>query len=202
VAFRINKKISDNDHCARAFARGAFLGGGSVTNPEKGYHLEVTTHYKNLASDFSLMLQKYGFAPKSIGRKSSHVTYFKGGEEICDFLSFVGAFNSMMEYTNIRIVKDTRNNVNRKVNCETANLDKALNAAFRQIEAIKRIRQIGLYDDLTPGLKEAAILREENPEATLSDLADIAKPAISKSGISHRLNKLVEIADKIKAESE
>jgi len=195
VAFRINKKIVENEHCMRAFVRGAFLGGGSTTNPEKGYHLEITTHYHNLSSDFSKALQKYGFNPKSVQRKSSHVTYFKGGEEICDFLSFMGAFNCMMEYTNIRIVKDTRNNVNRKVNCETANMDKALNAAFRQLEAIKKIRENKSFDNLPDTLKDVIVAREENPEATLSELAEIIK--ISKSGTSHRLNKILEIAEKI-----
>lgn len=195
VAFRINKKITDNEHCMRSFVRGAYLGGGSVTNPEKGYHLEITTHYHNLSSDFALALEKYGFKPKSVKRKSSHVTYFKGGEEICDFLIFMGAFNCMMEYTNVRIVKDTRNNVNRKINCETANMDKAINAAMRQIEAIKKIRKNNAFDNLPDNLKDVLLAREENPEATLSELADIIK--ISKSGTSHRLNKLCEIAEKI-----
>ena len=198
VAFRINKRIYESEHCMRAFARGAFLGGGSVVNPEKGYHLEITTHYHNLSKDFASSLERYGFVPKNILRKSSHVTYFKGGEEICDFLSFMGAFNSMMEYTNVRIVKDTRNRVNRKVNCETANMDKALGAAFRQMDAIGKIRKSGRFEDLPEALKDACILREENPEATLSELAGIIKPAVSKSGISHRLNKIIEIADKIK----
>ncbi len=198
VAFRINKKIYESEHCMRSFARGAFLGGGSTVNPEKGYHLEIATHYHNLSSDFNMALERYGFSPKSILRKSSHVTYFKGGEEICDFLSFIGAFNCMMEYTNVRIVKDTRNQDNRTVNCETANMDKALKAAFRQLDAIEKIRKSGAFEDLPDALKEVCVLREENPEATLSEMAEIIRPSISKSGISHRLNKILEIADKIK----
>lgn len=197
VAFRINKKIYESEHCMRAFSRGAFLGGGSTVNPEKGYHLEIATHYHNLSSDFVMALERYGFSPKSIMRKSSHVTYFKGGEEICDFLSFIGAFNSMMEYTNIRIVKETRNRVNRKVNCETANMDKALSAAFRQMDAIRKIRKSGTFDELPDALKEVCVLREENPEATLSEMAKIMTSKISKSGISHRLSKIIEIADKL-----
>lgn len=195
VAFRINEEIVKSEHCMRSFVRGAYLGGGSVTDPEKGYHLEFTTHYHNLSSDFQSALRKYGFNPKNVKRKSSHVTYFKGGDEICDFLIFMGANNCMMEYTNIRILKDTRNNINRKINCESANMDKAINAAMKQLEAIKKIRKNNGFDNLPDSLKAVIFAREDNPDATLSELAEMVK--ISKSGISHRLSKIIEIADKI-----
>jgi len=198
VSFRVSPEFTEKDHCVRAFIRGAFLGSGSTANPEKGYHMEFVTHHHNLCNDFIKLLKLAGFEAKVIKRKSNHVIYFKGGDEIEELLGFMGAVNCMMEFTNVRIMKYTRNNVNRKVNCETANMDKALTAAWSQIESIKKIREAKEFDNLPDSLKEIALLREENPEATLTELANKIVPAISKSGVSHRLKKLMEIAEKLR----
>ncbi len=198
VSFRIDNSISDNECCVRAFIRGAYLGAGSTANPEKGYHMEFVTHHHNLYSDFISVLKKAGLEAKVIKRKSNYVAYYKSGDEIEDILGFMGAVNCMMEFANVRIMKFTRNNVNRKVNCETANMDKALQAAWSQIEDINVIRQAKEFENLSDSLKYIAILREENPEATLMELAKKTVPPISKSGVSHRLKKLTEIANNLR----
>ena len=136
----------------------------------------------------------FSLGAKTVKRKSNYVTYFKNSEDISDVLSIIGAHKNMMEFANVRIVKDTRNNVNRKVNCETANLDKTLNAAFLQIEAIEKIKKAGKFEILPESLAEAARLRLENPDASLSTLAELSKTGVSRSGLSHRLKKLTEIA--------
>lgn len=198
ITFRISDEISGKECCAKSFIRGAFLAGGSSATPEKGYHTEFVTHHHNLSKDFSAHLRNMGIEPKIIKRKSNYVLYYKGGDENEDLLGIMGAVNCMMEFANVRIMKETRNNVNRKVNCETANMDKALQAAWQQLEAIKKIRMSGEFEKLSPPLKQIVLLREENPEAPLSEIAKKTNPPISKSGTSHRLAKLCEIANNLR----
>lgn len=192
ITFSVNEKIEKNGCCRRAFIRGAFLGGGSATNPEKEYHLEVATHEKKLSEDFTRLLEYYGIEAKTVIRKSSYVTYFKSSDEISDVLSVIGAHNSLMELMNIKILKETRNNVNRVVNCENANMDKTLDAAFIQIDAINRLKKTGRFERLPEGLKELSKLRLLYPDASLGELGSMMR--ITKSGVNHRFRKIVEIA--------
>ena len=197
VRFVLSDALIGDECCKRAFVKGAFLGGGSLANPEKSYHLEFATHHHGLADDSADLLAGLGFTPKIIIRKSNYVLYFKNSEEIADILSLLGAYRAMMEFTNVKIVKDTRNNVNRQVNCETANLNKTWQAAREQVEAIEKIKKAGLFDGLPDGLRAIAEARMEYPEENLEFVAAKITPPLSKSGAAHRLKKLLEIADKI-----
>ncbi|NLY44189.1 MAG: DNA-binding protein WhiA [Clostridiaceae bacterium] len=198
VVFRINQEITAFNCCKRAFLRGAFLGGGSITDPEKSYHLELVTHHYLLNKDLYNILQEFGFDAKTVLRKSNYVTYFKGSENIVDFLNIIGAHKSLMALENIRIVKEMRNNVNRMVNCETANLEKTVSASVKQIDSIQFIdKTIGL-GKLPKALQEIAQLRMEHREASLKELGEMLNPPIGKSGVNHRLRKLCNIAENIK----
>ena len=197
VSFRIRPEILECENCERAFLRGAFLGGGTATNPQKGYHLEFYTHYHKLSEDTAALLRKLGFPAKTSLRKSSHVIYLKGGDEIADFLAAVGAFNAMMNLTNIKIEKETNNDFNRANNCDMANTDKAFGAAIKQIQDIEKIKQSGKFECLSAQLKEAANLRLLNKELSLEALGKLLNPPLSKSGISHRFKKIAEIADNL-----
>lgn len=198
VNYKIDPKITENKCCLKAFVRGAFLAGASVSDPEKNYHLEFVTGHSTLKDSFLEILKKASFSPKEIVRKSNYVLYFKNSEEIADILSYVGAFNSLMEIHNTKIMKEMRNNVNRFVNCSTANLDKAVNAAMKVIESINYLEKIGKFDSLDDQLKEIAMLRKENTELGLKELGEMLNPKLSKSGVNHRLKKIEEIALKYK----
>lgn len=192
VTFRVQAGLMDSACCRRAFLRGAFLGGGSVTNPEKEYHLELTTPRAALAADTVALFAEFGLTARLVRRKASQVIYFKNSTEIGDVLNIIGAHTAYMELMNVRILKETRNQVNRRVNCETANLDKAVDAAQSQVAAIRRLQKKGKLEGLSPGLREAAELRLAYPEAPLSELGELLH--ISKSGINHRMRKLMELA--------
>lgn len=193
LAHHINLGVLEESCCKAAFLRGAFLAGGSITDPSKSYHLElVTDHYNVSRETFSILLE-LGFSPKDAARGGNYVIYFKQSESIEDFFTLIGAPVSAMEIMSAKVEKDMRNAVNRRVNCDSANADKIVLAAEEQLEAIRRIdRNIGL-EELPDKLKEAALLRIANPEASLSDLAALAIPPVSKSCISHRLRKLMEL---------
>jgi len=194
VSFRIREAALENPCCHRAFLRGAFLGGGSVANPEKEYHLEFTTPRPALAEDIVRLFAEFGLTARVVQRKSNQVVYFKSSEEIGDVLNIIGAHAAYMEYMNVRILKETRNQVNRRVNCETANLDKAVDAAQGQVAAIRRLQKNGRLASLSKGLQEAAEVRLAFPEAPLSELGNML--GISKSGINHRMRKLMALAEK------
>ena len=194
VALHINFGVLEEDHCRTAFFRGAFLAGGSVTDPDKGYHLELVTSHYNVGREMPVLLREAGFSPKQTQRKSNYVTYFKHSEHIEDFLTAVGAPVSAMEIMNAKVEKHLRGSVNRRVNCDAANLDKTVDAAQEQIAAIQRLEQRGLLPELPEKLQEAATLRLENPELTLSQLAALCSPPVSKSALNHRLRKLAELA--------
>ncbi len=194
----IHSALIENECCRRAYLRATFLGGGYISDPEKNYHLEVVTHDLEYAQALSSLIARFGLHAKIVERKGNHVLYFKEGENISHFLNIIGAHQALLELENIRACKDMRNNINRIVNCETANLDKTVNAAIRQIENIEYIRQsIGLHR-LSPQLREIAELRLKYRDASLKELGSMLVPPIGKSGVNHRLRKLDEIADALR----
>lgn len=198
--YTIPKKLVEEEDAKRAYIRGAFLGGGSINNPEKSYHLEFVTHNLEYANELSNLINEYNLSSKVIQRKSSYVIYLKEGEQIVDLLNIIGAHSSLLELENIRIMKEMRNNVNRLVNCETANLSKTVNAAVRQIESIKLIqKEIGL-DRLAKNLREIAELRLEYPDESLKELGAMLNPPVGKSGINHRLRRIEKIAAELRKE--
>jgi DNA-binding protein WhiA len=185
--------------CRRAFLRGAFLASGSVNDPgSNSYHLEVTADNLEFARLIQAKMNEYGLHAKVIGRKKGYVVYLKEGEKIVDFLSVIGAHQALLKFEDIRILKGMRNQVNRLVNCETANMNKTISAAVRQLEVIQLIdHRIGL-ENLPPKLREVAELRIRYPEANLQELCDRMAHKVSKSGLNHRFRKLEEIADKLR----
>lgn len=180
-------------NCKRTFLRGAFLGGGSISRPASDYHLEMVTGNENFAQTIIKVMHSFSLRAKLTDRKNEYIVYLKDGESIISFLSVIGAHNAMMELENVRIVKEMRNNVNRAVNCETANLNKVVKAAVRQVSCIKYIDEHGGLAQLAPNLQEIARLRLTHPDVSLNDLVEYAG-GLGKSGINHRLKKLQEIA--------
>ncbi|HHU69266.1 MAG TPA: DNA-binding protein WhiA [Thermoanaerobacterales bacterium] len=196
--YGIDDSMVKNSCCKRAYLRGAFLGGGSITNPEKTYHLEFLCHNYKYASDLSILINSFGLKSKIVERKDYFVVYLKKSEQISHLLNVMGAHSSLLEMENIRVIKGVRNAVNRLVNCDTANLNKTINASMRQVENIKYIEQkIGLKK-LSKPLREIAELRLQHPDVSLKELGEMLVPPISKSGVNHRLRKLDSIADDIK----
>ncbi len=184
--------------CQNAFFAGAFLSCGTVSSPEKGYHLEFTIPYRNLSRSFITLMQETELSPKVTNRKGYYVVYFKESESIEDFLYIMGASNSMFDIMNVKIVKEIRNSANRKANCETANIDKMVKAATPQIASILKIKETNGLDSLTQPLKEMAEIRLENPDSSLQELAEMFDPPLSRSGVNHRLKRIVDIANEIK----
>ena len=194
----IDPKMIKKRCCKKAYIRGAFLGGGSVSDPEKIYHLEIVTHNETYANSLCSLINQFGLSAKTIERKNNFVVYLKEGEHIVNLLNIIGAHSALLDLENIRIYKDMRNNINRIVNCETANLSKTINAAVRQIENIQYLRDHYGLSKLSPSLKEVAELRLNNPDASLKELGEMLEPPIGKSGVNHRLRKLDKMAEDIK----
>lgn len=198
--------LSRNGHkklcCKKAFLRGAFLSGGSVSDPEKTYHLELTSHSKSLALELSKAQGAFKLNARIIRRKGSFVTYLKEGENIVDFLNIIGAHSALMELENVRILKGMRNTVNRIVNCETANLEKTVNASVRQVENIKYIMEKMNPAILPDSLREIAELRLAYSDANLVELGELLNPPLGKSGVNHRLRKLDRIAEEHRGQHE
>lgn len=190
----INFGILEEECCRGAFLRGVFLAGGSVTDPAKRYHMELATSHAQASRELQALLADMGRKPKQIARGGYQVTYFKNSDQIEDMLTVMGAPLAAMELMNARAEKELRNGVNRRVNCEAANLDKAVDAAQEQLEAIRRLYELDRVEDLTDQLKETIILRETYPELTLSQLAEEFDPPVTKSCLNHRLRKLVELS--------
>lgn len=187
----------DMDCCAASFLRGAFLGGGSVADPEKNYHVEFVTTNPKLADFQTELLAECGYIAGLTVRKNHFVVYIKDSEAIAELLGRIGAGTTMMDFYNIKIEREVRNRVNRQMNCDSANLTKTMNAAQRQIAAIQKIERIIGLDALPEQLAEMAKVRVENPELSLQDLAATLSPPIGKSGANHRLSKLLEIAESL-----
>jgi cell division protein WhiA len=196
----ISEKLIPKNPEKRAYLRGAFLAGGSVNNPEtSAYHLEVSSLYKEHGEALADLMNHFDLNAKTIERKKGYVTYLKEAEKISDFLSLVGAHQAMLKFEDVRIVRDMRNSVNRIVNCETANLNKTIGAALRQVDNIRFIdNTIGL-DQLPEKLREIARLRVEYQDVTLKELGEmVSTGTVSKSGVNHRLRKIDEIADTLR----
>ena len=194
LAHHINFAVLEEDHCRTAFFRGAFLAGGSVTDPAKRYHLELVTSHYSVSRELTALLLEAGFSPKETTRKSNYMTYFKQSETIEDFLTAIGAPLAAMAIMSAKVEKTLRGSVNRRVNCDAANLDKAVEASQSQLEAIRRLERSGMLDKLPEKLVEAARLRQENPEYTLAQLAQLCDPPATKSALNHRLRRLVELS--------
>ena len=200
-ASRINWSNFTDDCCKIAFLKCAFLTCGTVNDPNKNYHLEFVVPYMNLSKDLNLFISDYpdlSVIPKSITRNSNYVIYFKDSESIEDLLTVMGAFNSSLEIMGVKMYKDVRNNVNRKLNFENANLDKTISAASKQTNAILHIKDTVGLSYLSDDLRELAELRIENPDMSLRELGNNLTNPISRSGVNHRLQKLCEIAAEIK----
>ncbi|UPM54030.1 DNA-binding protein WhiA [Gottfriedia acidiceleris] len=197
----IAKELITKKCCKRSYLRGAFLAGGSVNNPEtSSYHLEIFSLYKEHTEEICRLMNEFGLNAKTLERRKGYITYLKEAEKITEFLNVVGAHSALLRFEDIRIVRDMRNSVNRLVNCETANLNKTISAAFRQIENIRYIQSSVGLDILPPKLREIAELRVAYEDVTLKELGEmVSSGAISKSGINHRLRKIDEIADKLRA---
>ena len=183
--------------CKRAFIRGAFMAAGSISNPNKSYHFEIVCRTMDQALQLQELMAGFEAAPKIVERKERYVIYLKEGSQIVDMLNVMEAYVSLMNLENVRILKEMRNSVNRKVNCETANIHKTVNAAVKQMEDIKRIQSTIGFEQLPNTLAEMAQVRLEHPEATLKELGTYLDPPVGKSGVNHRLRKLAEIAEKL-----
>lgn len=184
--------------CRRAYLRGVFLGAGTISDPEKAYHLEIVCNSEILSNDVKKLINSFSLHSKTVIRKSSHVVYLKEAEQIIDFLNILGAHGQLLDFENVRIVKEMRNKTNRINNCDSANLDKTINASVRQVENIMLIEQARGLSSLPEKLRELARLRLENPEFSLIELSELLDPPIGKSGINHRFKKIEEIAEKIR----
>ena len=198
-----NLSVSDNliiqkECCKRAFIRGAFLAAGSISAPEKFYHFEIVCGTQNKAEQLQNIIQSFNIDAKIVERKKHFVVYIKEGAGIVDILNVMEAHVALMDLENVRILKEMRNSVNRKVNCETANLKKTVSAAVKQIEDIQYIRDNAGWSVLSENLEEIAKLRLENPDASLKELGEMLTPTVGKSGVNHRLRKICEIADDLR----
>lgn len=197
----VSEDILTEDQRMRSYLRGAFLASGSVNNPETSrYHLEIYSLYESHNNDLLKMMNNFNLNARTTKRRNGYIVYLKEAEKIAEFLLVVGASNSMMKFEDIRIVRDMRNSVNRLVNCENANINKTISAATRQIDNIQYLANSVGLDSLPEKLREIAELRLQNPEISLKELGEkVPSGAISKSGINHRLRKINEIAEKIRA---
>ena len=190
----------ENEEIKKAVVRGAFMASGSINEPDKKYHLEIVFSIKENAEYVYYILDSFGIECKTIKRKDKHCLYIKDGEEISKFLALIGAKKSVLNYEEIRIIREMRSNVNRIVNCETANINKTINVAISQIQDINYIKEKGKFETLPENLKEIAEIREQNPESSLVELGKLLQTPIGKSGVNHRLKKIQEIAQELREE--
>lgn len=195
----VSSLLIKNSCCARAYLRGAFLSVGSMSDPEKSYHLEFVCSHRAQAEQLKNIIQEFHIEAKIIKRKKYDVVYLKEGAGIVDLLNVMGAHVSLMNLENLRIVKEMRNSINRRVNCETANISKTVTAASKQIEDILLIRDKYGFENLPDNLRQMAEIRLEYPDAALKELGGYLEPAVGKSGVNHRLRRLSEIADGIRS---
>ena len=195
LALHINYPVVEDECCRNAFLRGAFLAGGSVTDPAKGYHLEfATTHFAVSRECNVLMQEVLGFYPKVAARNGGQVLYMKQSEQIADFLTYLGAPVASMGILEAKLEKELNNKVNRRCNCDDANTSKVVEAAQEQLTAIRTLTELGLIERLPAKLKQAALARENNPSASLSELAAMMDPAITKPAMNNRMKKLIQMA--------
>lgn len=197
VAVRLNRANLDCNACAYAYLRGAFLVCGAITNPQVDYHLEFSVPYYNLSHDLMTLMGELGLLAKCVRRKGNYVVYFKESEQIEDCLTMMGAVSASLELMNVKMIKDIRNNANRVANCESANIDKTVAASLQQTEAVRRIESTIGLDDLPQELRDLCRLRLENPDYSLRELGECLEPPISRSGVNHRLRRIMEIAENL-----
>lgn len=190
--------VNPNEEIKRAIVKGAFLGAGSITDPNKQYHLEIIFEEKNSAEYIVNLCNSFGVHLKILENKNKIYLYIKESEEISKFLALIGANKTVLEFEDVRLTKEVKNNVNRMVNCETANLNKIVNASVNQINDIKLIQNLKKFDELPEYLKEIALVRIENPDASLKTLGELLENPIGKSGVNHRLQKIHEIAEELR----
>ncbi|MBQ3192414.1 MAG: DNA-binding protein WhiA [Oscillospiraceae bacterium] len=195
LALHVNYPLVEEECCKNAFLRGAFLAGGSVTDPDKGYHMELSTTHQSVARETDLLIREsMSFQPKLAKRGGGQVLYLKQSEQISDFLTYLGAPVAAMGIMEARLEKELNNKVNRRCNCDDANISKVVEAAQEQLSAIRVLRDAGLLDKLPEKMKQAALAREQNPSASLSELAAMMEPAITKPAMNNRMKKLVQLA--------
>ena len=197
LVLHVNFALLEDDCCRTAFLRGAFLAGGSVTDPEKRYHLELSTSHIQASREVSALLQEMGFLPRSVMRGGSAVIYFKQSEHIEDLLTTLGAPVAATEIMTAKVDKEIRNGANRAMNCDMANVNKTLDAVAAQQEAIEKLEKTGQMEKLPEKIQETARLRMQNPELPLAQLAALFDPPISKSCLNHRIRKIMEEARKL-----
>ncbi|HOB11988.1 MAG TPA: DNA-binding protein WhiA [Syntrophomonadaceae bacterium] len=193
----IRWKLLNRNCCRRAYLRGAFLSRGFISRPEGNYHLEIVLHDQAMAGEVQKLMARLNLEARQTERKTSQVLYIKDAESIVDFLRTVGASKALLDFENVRILKSMRNNVNRQVNFETANLVKTVDASIRQIEAIKQIVDSHGWEGIPPGLRTLAQLRLEFPDSSLKELGEMMAPPLTKSGVAHRMRKIEDLADQI-----
>lgn len=193
----INPIEVNGDKDVKAIIRGAFMGGGFVSEPTSKYHLEINFENETNFEFIKKLLENYNMSIKRLKRDGSISLYIKDGEEISNFLALIGASESMLKFEEIRVIKEARNNVNRMVNCEVANLNKTVTAATKQIEAIRKLKNSRKFTNLSEELKEIANLRLKNPDASLIELGNMLKEPVGKSGVNYRLNKLIKMAEEL-----
>lgn len=196
----INSNLDQEEQIARLSIREAFIKSGFITDPNKEYHLELLFKTKKRAEEFKMLLENFDVHAKTTKKGSGYITYIKDGEDIVNFLALIGANNAVLRFEEIRVLKEARNNVNRIVNCETANLNKTLGAASKQIDDITYLKQKHKFGALPEELKEVAEIRLKNPDISYEELGKLLKTPISKSGVSHRLKKISKIVEEMKNE--
>ena len=194
LSHHVNFGVIEEDCCRTAFVRGAFLAGGSVTDPEKRYHLELATPHRSVSREMYSVLLDMGFSPKETQRSGNSLLYFKKADAIADFFTTLGAPVTAMNIMSAKVDKEMRNTITRQINCDSANVDKTIAAAQEQIDAIRVFAQTYGLDALPEPLQAAALLRIANPEASLADLALLSNPKVTKSCLSHRLKKIMSLA--------
>ncbi len=200
LALHVNLSVLEEEHCREAFLKGAFLAGGSVTDPEKGYHLELATGHRAVCREtYALLEEVMGFYPKMGERSANAVLYLKQSERICELLTRLGAPICAMGIIEARLEKELKNKVNRRCNCDDANTSKVVDAAQAHLSAIRILRARGQVEQLPAKLQQALFAREENPEASLAELAEMMVPPITKPAMNHRLQKLVQLSREVKA---
>lgn len=198
---RLERTLLLTSCCRKAFLRGAFLASGSVNKPESDYHLEIVSSNENFAHTILRLMKYFDLNAKMVDRKQEYIVYLKEGDAVTGFLSVIGAHNCLMDFENVRIVKQLRNQANRITNCETANIDKTIKAAVRQVAGIKYLQKMGVFENLPYKLKNIAELRLQYPESNLTELASLYHSNISKSGLNHRLKKLEIMANELGMEN-
>lgn len=193
-----NSQLKQEEQIKRVCLREAFISSGFINNPNKKYHLEMIFKEVNKAKDIQMLLQSSNINAKIIERGKNYVIYLKDGEEISNFLALIGASSAVLKFEETRVIKDTRNNINRIINCENANMEKIINASVKQIEAIEYLIKTNKLSTLSENLQEMALIRKDNPTASLEELGKMLSEPIGKSGVNHRLKKIINIADELK----